>query len=332
MLSRRLERMGHKVQVAENGREALERLRREAVDVILLDILMPEMDGLETLERIKADLALKHVPVIMLSALDELDSVVRCIEVGADDYVQKPFNPVLLKARIGACLEKKRLRDQEQAFLGELQREREKAERLLLNVLPGSIAARLKEGETQIADSFPDVTVLFADLVEFTKLAANTPAADLVQMLNEIFSRFDWLAELHRLEKIKTIGDAYMVVGGLPTARPDHAEAVAEMAMDMLKAVARLNAATGSRFDIRIGISTGPVVAGIIGSKKFIYDLWGDTVNIASRMESHGQSGQIHVSESTRERLKERYVLEERGRMEIKGKGGMNTYFLRGRR
>jgi adenylate cyclase len=332
MLSRRLERQGHRVMAAENGRLAIERLKRERVDVILLDILMPELDGVETLRRIKLDEALRDIPVIMLSALDELDAVVRCIEMGADDYLQKPFNPVLLSARINACLEKRRLRDQEREYLAQLQIEREKSESLLRNILPGSIAERLKRGETTIADDFSDATVLFADLVEFTRLASAVSAPRLVQFLNEVFSQFDWLAELHGLEKIKTIGDAYMVVGGVPVPRPDHARAVVEMALDMQKVVARLGSPEGMACKLRIGISSGPVVAGIIGSKKFTYDLWGDTVNLASRMESQGRMDCIHVSQSTYERLRDTYEFEERGLIEVKGKGFMATYFLRCRR
>jgi len=332
MLCRRLERQGHTVLQAEDGRKALEILESVKVDLVLLDILMPELDGLQTLELLKANKSHRYTPVIMLSALDELDSVVRCIEIGAEDYLPKPFNPVLLNARINACLEKKRLRDQEQAYLEQLRAEREKSERLLLNILPKSIADRLKQGESTIADGFPDATVLFADLADFTRLSSQVPAAELVRMLNEIFSKFDWLAELHHLEKIKTIGDAYMVVGGLPTPRPDHAEAIAEMALDMLKVVTRLDSGDARRFGVRIGISSGPVVAGIIGSKKFIYDLWGDTVNIASRMESLGQLGAIQVSETTYEHLKDKYALERRGKIEVKGKGKMTTYFLNGRK
>ena len=332
MLCRRLERQGHTVLEAENGRKALEILESVRVDLVLLDILMPELDGLQTLEMLKADPAHRYTPVIMLSALDELDSVVRCIEMGAEDYLPKPFKPVLLNARIGACLEKKRLRDQEHAFLAQLRLEREKSERLLLNVLPKSIADRLKQGETSIADSFADATVLFADLVDFTKLSSHIPAPELVRMLDEIFSKFDWLAELHHLEKIKTIGDAYMVAGGLPVPRPDHAEAMAEMALDMQKVVTRLDYGSGRKFDLRIGISSGPVVAGIIGSKKFIYDLWGDTVNIAFRMESLGQIGAIQVSEATYDHLKDKYVFEKRGKIEVKGKGKMTTFLLTGRK
>jgi DNA-binding response OmpR family regulator len=227
MLGRRLERQGHTVMEAENGRKALEILESVKVDLVLLDILMPELDGMQTLEMLKAHKTNRYTPVIMLSALDELDKVVRCIEIGAEDFLPKPFNQVLLNARIGACLEKKRLRDQEQAYLDQLRIEREKSERLLLNVLPKTIADRLKQGETTIADSFPDVTVLFADLGDFTRRSTEVPAPELVHLLNEIFSKFDWLAELHLLEKIKTIGDAYMAVGGLPMPRPDHVEAVA---------------------------------------------------------------------------------------------------------
>jgi class 3 adenylate cyclase len=331
MLVRRLERQGHTMMEAENGRKALEILESVKVDLVLLDILMPELDGMQTLEMLKAHKTNRYTPVIMLSALDELDKVVRCIEIGAEDYLQKPFNHVLLNARIGACLEKKRLRDQEQAHLDQLRIEREKSERLLLNVLPKSIADRLKQGESTIADSFPDVTVLFADLGDFTRRSTEVPAPELVHLLNEVFSKFDWLAELHLLEKIKTIGDAYMAVGGLPMPRPDHAEAVAEMALDMQKVVTKLTWGDGKSIDLRIGISTGPVVAGIIGSKKFIYDLWGDTVNIASRMESLGQFGAIQVSEPTYERLKDKYIFEGRGKIEVKGKGKMSTYFLTGR-
>ncbi len=332
MLCRRLERQGHTVLEAENGRKALEFLESVKVDLVLLDLLMPELDGLQTLELLKADPIHRYTPVIMLSALDEVDSVVHCIEVGAEDYLPKPFNPVLLNARINACLEKKRLRDQEQAYLEQLRIEREKSERLLLNILPKSIADRLKQGESTIADSFADATVLFADIGEFTKLSSHVPASELVRMLNEIFSRFDWLAELHHLEKIKTIGDNYMVVGGLPVPRPDHAEAMAEMALDMQKVVRRLNYGGGRSFELRIGISSGPVVAGIIGSKKFIYDLWGDTVNIASRMESLGQLGAIQVSEATYEHLKDKYFFDKRGKIEVKGKGKMTTYLLLGRK
>jgi class 3 adenylate cyclase len=220
--------------------------------------------------------------VIIISALDEMDAVVRSIEMGAEDYLPKPFNPILLRARIDASLEKKRLRDQEQRYLEQIKFEREKSERLLLNVLPEAIATRLKEGESVIAERYDEVTVLFADIVGFTEYSAHTAPEKLVYLLNEIFSSFDHLADRHGLEKIKTIGDAYMVVGGVPTPRHDHCTAIAEMALDMQKELAGFRADSTAPLEIRIGISTGPVIAGIIGTRKFIYDLWGDTVNTAS--------------------------------------------------
>jgi len=332
LLAGQIKRQGHAVTIAENGRQALERVHSQPFDLILLDIMMPELDGYTVLTHLKADPALRHLPVVVISAVDDLDSVVRCIELGADDYMFKPFNKVLLKARVGACLEKKRLRDQEQNYFQALQAEQEKSERLLLNILPQPIAERLKGGQVTIADSFADVTVLFADLVDFTKLSARVSPRELVCLLNEIFSTFDQLAGRHGLEKIKTVGDAYLVVGGLPTPRPDHAVAIAEMALEMRQAVAYLSAELKENFAIRIGINTGPVVAGVIGAKKFSYDLWGDTVNIASRMESYGLPGQIQVTPATYERLQDSYEFQERGCIPVKGKGEIRTYLLTGRK
>lgn len=210
----------------------------------------------------------------------------------------------------------------------ELEDEKQTSERLLLNVLPAPIADRLKSGAQMIVDRFDAVTVLFADLVGFTALSSKTSPEQLVTMLNELFSAFDQLAERHHLEKIKTIGDSYMVVAGIPHAIPDHAGAAARMAIDMLATIAEFATRTGTPLAVRIGLNTGPVVAGVIGQKKFIYDLWGDTVNTASRMESHGLAGRIQISETTRAALGDAFELEPRGSIEIKGKGAMATYLL----
>ncbi len=332
MLSRRLIRQNHNVQVAENGRRALEMLRSQDFDLVLLDVMMPEMDGYEVLERMHRDDKLRGIPVIMISALDQLDTAVRCIELGAEDYLTKPFNPTILRARIGACLEKKRLRDRERAYIRKLRTEQERSEQLLLNILPKAIAGRLKEGHRTIADSFPDVSVLFADLVGFTRLSEQVAPADLVAMLNKIFSMFDLLAEKHGLEKIKTIGDEYMVAAGLPTPNPEHAEACANMALDMLAVMERFNAKRNQGVRIRVGMNCGPVTAGVIGTKKFAYDLWGDTVNIASRMESHGIANSVQVTEATYKRLRSKFSFQRRGIIHVKGKGALCTYFLVGRR
>ena len=328
MLLRRLAKMGFTTKGAPNGQIALEIMAAEPFDLVLLDIMMPVMDGYETLDRLKADRRLKHIPVVMLTALDEVASTVRCIEAGAEDYVPKPFNPVILRARIGASLEKKRLRDQERSFLEEIQAERAKSERLLLNVLPKAIGERLKAGEQTIVDAVPVATVLFADIVGFTRIAAEYPAARTVSLLNEIFSEFDALSELARVEKIKTIGDAYMVVGGVPLPQADHAVRCARLAFHMLEAMRRFNLRHQFKWQLRIGIHTGPLVAGIIGSTKFSYDLWGDTVNIASRLESHGEPDIPQVSPATYELLKERFILEARGDVDLRNRGVTKTYRL----
>ncbi len=209
--------------------------------------------------------------------------------------------------------------------------ERDKSERLLLNVLPAPIAARLKQTDGVIADAFGEVTVLFADLVDFTRRSERIAPEQVVQALNDLFSVFDQLAQQRGLEKIKTIGDAYMVAGGLPEPRPDHAQAVAEMAMAMRDEVARHTDPGGQPLAVRIGIDTGPVVAGVIGTSKFSYDLWGDTVNTASRMESQGVAGCIQVTARTYQRLRHSYRFERRGSIPVKGKGEIVTYFLVGR-
>ena len=216
--------------------------------------------------------------------------------------------------------------------LAELEVERAKSERLLLNVLPASVANRLKESEEVIADGFDAATVLFADIVGFTPLAQVLPPADIVLLLDRIFAGWDELTERHGVEKIKTIGDAYMVAGGLPAPRQDHAEAIADLALEMGGEAKRCAGKSGLSLAVRIGIDTGPVVAGVIGRAKFIYDLWGDTVNTASRMESHGVPGEIQVTERAYERLHGDYELRRRGTIEVKGKGPMTTYLLLGRR
>ena len=209
--------------------------------------------------------------------------------------------------------------------------EQEQSERLLLNILPEPIAERLKQADSTIADSFAEVTVLFADIVGFTELASCFSPTQVVELLNQIFSAFDELSERYGLEKIKTIGDAYMVVGGLPTPRSDHTTAIAQMALDMQDVITKFNSHNNQTLSIRIGIHSGPVVAGVIGIKKFSYDLWGDTVNTASRMESQGIPDRIQVTETTYKLLKDKYLFEERGIIQIKGKGEMTTYFLIGK-
>jgi class 3 adenylate cyclase len=322
LLARRLAREGYRVSAAESGASALALTAAEGFDLVLLDLMMPEMSGFEVLCRLKADAGTRHIPVIMISALDELDSTVRCIEAGAEDYLPKPFNPVLLRARIGASLEKKRLVD-------ELRTEQERSEALLLNILPRRIVERMRRGETAIADRIAEATVLFSDLVDFTSLSATLSPEETVKLLGILFSQFDDLAVRHGLETIKTIGDGYMVTGGILEQRPNSAAAVAEMALSMIEIVERAGCAIDEKLQLRIGVHTGgPIVAGVLGTHKIAYDVWGDTVNTAKRMESYGLPGHVHVSAATRQVLGDAFRFESRGALEVKGKGSMQTFLL----
>ena len=328
VLERRLTREGHQVVSAAGGAAALELVAGREFDLILLDLIMPEMSGFEVLRRLKAAEHTADIPVIVISALDELDSVVRCIEAGAEDYLTKPFNPILLRARIGASLERKWLRDREKKFIADLEQEKKRSETLLLNILPQSIVRRMRNGEMTIADQIAKATILFCDVVGFTSLSQDLTPERTIDFLSRIFSAFDRLAAELGVEKIKTIGDAYMVAAGVPEAQVDHVERIVALAPRMLDAVAATAEATALDLKARIGIHTGPIMAGVIGTHKFIYDVWGDTVNTASRMESHSLPGRIQVSAAIRAALGDRFNLEPRGVIEVKGKGMMETWFL----
>jgi adenylate cyclase len=332
LLSRRLSHDGHHVVRAESGRRAVEVLAVEDFDLILLDLLMPDLNGFQVLQRLKAEERLRDIPVIIISGLQEMDSVIRCIEAGAEDYLPKPFNAVLLRARISACLERKRWRDRERRYMQRIELERQRHETLLRNILPGQIVTRLNNGEVVIADRIEQATILFADLVGFTAVAARVTPSVLVANLNRIFSTFDDLCRQSGIEKIKTSGDAYMAAAGLPVPRPDHAEAIADFALAMLDTLEALNPTMDVPFEIRVGIHTGPVVAGVIGSYRFLYDVWGDSVNLASRLESHSLPGRIHVSPQVSRLLTSRYELEPRGRINLRGIGRIRTSFLTGRK
>jgi len=314
-LTATLRAQGYQLSVATSGRQALDLLERVRPDLILLDVMMPEIDGFETCRRVKASTAWREIPVIFLTARTDTADIVKGFELGAVDYVPKPFHAHELLARVNTHLTLDRLNRENQ--------------RLLLNVLPASIAERLKRQEGLIAERFEEVSVLFADIVGFTALAARLAPGELVAMLNKIFSAFDELVDKHRLEKIKTIGDAYMVAGGLPELHDNHLEAMAILALEMQQGVAAIQRVNGP-LSIRIGLHIGSVVAGVIGIRKFIYDVWGDTVNTASRLESHGAPGRVHVSEAVYSRLKGNFDFEPRGAIELKGRGASNTYFLNG--
>jgi PAS domain S-box-containing protein len=275
------------------------------------------------------------------TAQDWLDKIQQALTTQQTIYfdysLQSEDNTVWFAASISAMSDQsiiwvaRDITDRKQAEAA-LQVEQDKSEQLLLNILPELIANRLKQDQRAIAEHFDQVTILFADIVGFTPLSARLQPIELVNMLNQIFSTFDQLADQYGLEKIKTIGDAYMVVGGLPRPLDDHATAIAQMALDMQEAIHEFQVQQGESFEIRIGINTGSVVAGVIGRKKFIYDLWGDAVNVASRMESSGEPGKIQVTATTYQQLQHKFIFEQRGAVKVKGKGNMITYWLLGRR
>lgn len=306
---------------------AVDLLRAATPDILITDLMMPEVDGFEILRQLRADLHLSHIPVIVLTSSTESNDKLRALKLGATDFLAKPVDPSELVLRLHNNLTVKAYQDQ-------IQKAHQESDRLLLSILPASVAERLKRGETDVTDYFEEATVLFADLVNFTSFASKTNAATAVQLLNQVFNAFDQVVDERGLEKIKTIGDSYMLAGGLPTRRADHACAVVDAGLAMLSFVERLATEDGpaSNFLLRIGAHSGPVAAGVIGTKKFYYDLWGDTVNVASRMESTGINGRFQISEATRQAVGDEFQLEARGAIEVKGKGEMETFLVLGRR
>ncbi|RQQ05782.1 response regulator [Burkholderia stagnalis] len=318
--------------------------RAHRYDLILLDLQMPGTDGFQVMESLKALEADNYLPVIVITA--QPAHKLRALEAGAKDFISKPFDLAEVLMRVRNMLEVRVLNrtlreqgDELKRLYAKVVAEQKVSERLLLNMLPYPIAQRLKADLDEmperfpqvIADRFPEVSVLFADIVDFAGFAAGMSAEQLVEMLNDIFTEFDAIADRRGLEKIKTIGDAYMAAAGLPEPVADHAARAAHMALDMIDAMARFNALRGGNLQLRIGINSGEVVAGVIGKRKFIYDLWGKAVNLASRMESQGVAGRVQVTDATRERLGAAFVCEARGTIAAKGIGELNTWFLVGR-
>ncbi len=313
LLSRNLELQGHSVATAENGRVALERLRGERFDLLLLDMEMPEIDGFQVLEQMKADLALRDVPVIVTSSLEGLDHVVRCIELGAEDYLPKPVNPVLLKARIGASLEKKRLRDQQKE--------------LVRRFAAPEVAQDLQDSGFALGGKRVDASVLFCDIRGFTTLAESQPPEETIELLNTYYAlMFDAISG-HGGIVTMMMGDGLMAVFGAPLPLPDHARSAVDAAREMIELVELFDverAAVGKPpIAIGIGIASGEMVAGYAGTnERASYTCIGDTVNLAARLEAHTKVAQrpILIARATRERLGERIDVEPLGPVQFKGK------------
>jgi adenylate cyclase len=305
-------------------------------DLIVLDLQMPVMDGFEVMEALKKIEKNGYLPVLVITA--QPDHKLRALKAGAKDFISKPFDVAEVLTRVHNMLEVRLLHVEIHRKNAELKKlfdqvvaERKVSERLALQVPPDSIAARLQARPEVTPDSFADVSVVIAEIVG---LSERTPAEGperLTLLVEEIFARFDGLVKERGLKKIKTLGNSYMAAAGVPTLMRDHAVRAAHLSLDMLDAVARFNERGGHALQVRIGIASGPVVAGVIGKRMYVYDVWGDAVTTASRMESHGVAGRAQVAESTRRLLGEAFVLEERGALEVEGQGEVQTWFVAGR-
>jgi len=324
-----LESDGHeRIASASGGNEAIALLNKEKFNLVLLDLMMPDLNGDEVLKLIKGNPDTRDIPVVMISADSDIEKVSKCIELGADDYLSKPFNSVILRARIGAALRQQSLRALETEYLGKMEQAKKQSEGLLRNMLPPEIVARLRNGDSNIADHFEDATVLFADVVGFGKITARMKAFEIVGCLNHLFSEFDRLAEDVGVEKIKTIGDNYMAVAGVPTPRRGHARTAAKLAVDMIAAAERLQSRLPAPFLIRVGLHSGPVMAGVIGTRKFVYDVWGDTVNIAARLEAASQPNRTLVSAATAQLLGGDFKLDGPHKIDNKEQRVLEGFFV----
>jgi adenylate cyclase len=326
LLCRRLKQQGYTYAAARHGQEAIELLGAQTFDVVLLDIMMPEMNGYEVLERMKDNPDLRHIPVIMISAVDELESVIRCIEMGAEDYLPKPFNATLLKARIGASLEKKRLRDQERAHLLEIDAQRKRADDLLRVILPDPVADELKTTNAIKPRRYENVAVMFCDIVEFTSYCDRRDPEEVLNYLQGLVEIFEELALRHSLEKIKTIGDAFMTTAGLLRPVENPVLNCVACGLEMVAAAPRVPPG----WQVRVGIHAGPVIAGVVGRRQYLFDVWGDTVNMAARVEGLGAPGAVNLSGEAWSYVSS--LCRSRGRrlVNVKGKGELEIYEVDG--
>ncbi|CAN5279887.1 adenylate/guanylate cyclase domain-containing protein [soil metagenome] len=316
VLSRRVRSQGAEVTTASSGQEALETLRAEPFDAVLLDVMMPDMNGYEVLREMKADTSLRDIPVVMISALDEVESAVRCIRLGAEDYLAKPFEPTLLRARLRASIEKKQLHDREIVHLRAIDEERRRSEALLHAIFPPQIVRELKANQSVRPRRYENVAVLFSDTVGFTSFAEAREPEEVIDHLQRLVHRQDEIAEVHDLEKIKTIGDAFMAAAGLLRPMSDPVQACVRCGLDMIDAARALD----PPFELRIGVHVGPLVGGVLGRKQYLFDLIGDTVNTASRVESAGVHGAVSLSGSAWQQIAHLSMGRSLGIVEVKGR------------
>ncbi len=325
LLLRRLGRQGHEITLAGDGQEALNLLGEKPFDLVLLDIMMPGMNGYEVLEHLREKPKWRKIPVIMISALTEMDSIVRCIELGAEDYLPKPFKTVLLNARVGACLEKKRLRDQEDQFMVELKGEQQRTEDLLRVILPGPVIEELKETKTVKPRRYENVAVLFSDIVNFTGFCEEKPPEVVVAHLQEQVSAFEDLTVKHGIQKIKTIGDAFMATAGLLSKEDNPVLRCLECGLEMIEISSKL----GAGWQLRVGLHIGPVMGGIVGHRQYLFDVWGDAVNTAARIQESGEIDKVSLSEDAWKVVSKQCEGSAR-EIDVKGKGLIQVYDVMG--
>jgi adenylate cyclase len=337
LLERLLGEAGYRsITSAVDPRTVCELHEKHHYDLIILDLQMPGMDGFEVMEGLKRIEQGGYLPVLVITA--QPDHKLRALKAGAKDFISKPFDVAEVLTRVRNMLEVRllhvairRKNEELQKLFDQVVAERKVSERLALHVPPDSIAVRLQARPDVTPDSFTDVSVVIADIVGFAQLQPAVTPERLALLLEEIFSGFDGHAKQRGLRKIKTLGNSYMAAAGVPVPAADHAVQAAHMSLDMVGSLDRFNERSGSTLQVRIGIASGGVVAGVIGKRMYLYDVWGDAVNTASRMESHGVAGRVQVAESTRRLLGEPFLLEERGALEVEGKHELKTWFVDGR-
>ena len=327
-----LESEGYRIITANHGKDALVLLQEDVPDLILLDILMPEMDGFELCRLLKQQSDLCDIPVIFISSLDNTSDKLSGFAAGGVDYITKPFHPAEVLARISTHLKICRLQRQLEEKNRQIGVEKQKSEALLLNVLPARVAQELMEKGYCTPQCFADVTVCFVDIVQFTASAASLQPEVLIGELNVLFTAFDRIAEANQCERMKTIGDAYLCVCGIPEKNEHHTQAMADTALGMITFLKERNLTTKLQWQVRIGMHSGPVVGGIVGTKKYLYDIFGDTVNMASRLERLSVPMCINVSTEVHQLLGDAFVFSAPQQVAMKGKGCQVTYFLEGRR
>jgi adenylate cyclase len=325
VLSRHLARQGYAVETAVDGLDAMSVLKHLDIALMLLDIHMPNLDGFGVLEQTRQDARLTEIPVIVISSDREIETVARCIELGAEDYLAKPFNSVIMRARIGRCLEKRQMRAVERRHVTQIQSEKDQVDRLLNSMFPRFAAEELKATNAIRPTSFTGVAILFCDIVNYTRYSAVHRPEEILADLHQLFVAFEKITDSFGIEKISAMGDEYLAFSGLNGDTPRAVLACVEAGQQMI-AIAKT---MPTRFELRIGINVGDVVGGIVGQRRFHYSVWGDAVNVASRMQSHGIVGAVNLSSTACQSLDGRVPgIVSRGLVDVKGKGPMETFVV----